>query len=159
MADLNRTGDMEVKIVGVDGIIPVDVVVDEDTENALKIKGNVFIAGSSGAAQFLSIANRMESEIVDPSASGDNVVLNLTVPVGKTWYLKGLVVGTSRTATFRMTVAGTTKLRGNLDASYSFEIQLHGFMVAESTVIQVILNTSANQALSGNLVILEETNP
>lgn len=156
MADLARTGDLDVKIVGTDGVTPVDVVVDTDTENALKIKGNVNIEGSSGSQATLSTSNRIETNLVSPSVSGNNLVLDLTVPAGKTWYLKGLMIGTTRTATFSLAINSVTKIQGNLDASDSFDIPLYGYETVAGITVQVYINTSANQDLSGNLIIYEE---
>ena len=158
MGDKPRVIDYQVQLHGNDTSINVDVVQDTDAENALKVKGYVKIEGSDGAQATFSVANRMESSQIDPSINGWNTILNLSVPSGKTWYLKGMGFGSTRSCEFRLTIGGTTKYQGNLDASDSIELPLYGFLVGESVSVTLDINTTANQTLKANLVIYEETN-
>jgi len=156
MADKERIVDYQIQIMGTDSSKPVDVVTDEDTENALKVKGNVVISGSSGSQQVLSKANRFETNKILSTGTWD-IILNLTVPSGYNWYLKGMIIGTGKTAEWRLKIGGTVKVQGHIDADDSVSIPLYGYEIIESEVILLELNCgAANQTLEGNITIYEE---
>lgn len=157
MADLSRVGDLEVKIVGSDGITPADVVTIDST-NSLAVS----IAGSQGFAVTLSIANKSITALAT-SLSGWTTVIDETTPVGYTWYLKSLVVSVESSSLIRALVgpsgSETTQFQLRVDAGDSFQIDAHGFQMVENNRILIEMDAGGvGKEIIGNLVIYEEEN-
>lgn len=151
MSDLNRVGDLEVKIVGVDGITPVDTI-SVGSSQALAVD----IAGSAGTAATLSIANVIKYNSV-ASLSGYTTVTNTTVPTGKTWYLKGMVLSSSAFAQFRISIDSVITFECRSDADDVNEVTLHGFQVNAGSTILIEANAGGvGKTLISNLIIYEE---
>ncbi len=150
MSDLSRGSiDYQVQVVGTDGTVAC--VIEKGSVNALCVD----IAGSSGSAATLSIANRLETNTISSTGSWDTV-LSLTVPTGKTWYLKGLTVSASAFSKFRMSIGGTQKFYSRSDADDINEVMLHGYQVNTGVTILIEGDAGAvGKELIANLIIYE----
>lgn len=154
MADLARKGDLDIRIVDASTQDSAQVVTDPATQKALKVYGYVNIEG--GSAKFLTVANKFETAVIT-SATGWNNVLSLTVTALKKWYLKGMIIGSSRSAQWRLVIGGVTKLQGHIDASDSMPIELHGYEVDAGVTVVIQMNCgAANQTFEANMIIYEE---
>ena len=162
MGDISRQGDLDVRIVDAACQFSARVVIDEDGENALKVSGNVNISGSSGSQFFLSIANKIYTAEVTSGASW-TMVLDLTVPTGKVWYLKGIVASTERQAKYKLSLgpAGNIAvMQGIVDANDTAPIELYGFQQNEDDIIKFELNAEeAGHQLYGNIIMYEDVAP
>ena len=131
-----------------------DVVIDSLTVGGVHALA-VDIAGSAGSAATLSIANKIETSTIE-SATGWNTVLNLTVPTGKTWYLKGMTVSAESFAKFRMKINTIQKFYSRSDADDINEVTLFGYQVDAGGVILIEGDAGAvGKELVVNLIIYE----
>ena len=153
MADLEKElVEQQMQIVGVDAVTPVKTIAI-GSETALQVN----LAGGDSTSIFLSIANRLETNLVS-SAIGDNTLLNLTVPTGKIWFLKGMSGSSSATALIKLIIASATELQFRVDANDVYGEPLYGYRVGAGVAVQIIVNVGAtNKELIANLIIYEAT--
>lgn len=155
VADVTPSGHIPIEISTQDEG-PVDVI-DIDGKKYLRVAS--LIEGSAGSQVTLSKANHVESNVIASIGSGFNIILDLVVPVGKTWYLKSLIIATERSSVWKLTIGGTSFVQGVLDADDALEFALHGYEVPTGISIKFEMKCGAvNQDLYGNLIIYEETN-
>ncbi len=69
-----------------------------------------------------------------------------------------MIIGTGKTAEWRLKIGGTIKVQGHIDADDSVPVELYGYEVSAGTAVLLELNCGAsNQILEGNLIIYEES--
>lgn len=116
---------------------------------------SVDIAGSTGSAATLSIANVVKYNSVS-SGSGYTTVTNITVPTGKTWYVKGWVISSSAFAQYRIKKNGTIIFECRSDADDPNSIPLYGLQFDAADVILIEADAGGvGKTLISNLIIYE----